>query len=399
MKRNLIFLFLLVSCMSSSFSQSIQDEYFRVQAEFENGNIHSSLRLSDSLLHVYPDNFYFIGLKAELNYKFNAYATAIETYYLLMPYDSALALLQMARCSALLDKDAEAISYISRYLNLPQAFDFAEVRSDTCFRSLSRTEEWRNFWINFEPNRDKVKLSELQYMIDQKLYHEILIDDIVFSNDIYNYYLQLMKIEAFCALGDYKEALRKITPLIKNRSAINLFEQRAEIYSGLKQYVQAIDDYTSCINLNPYNAKYYLNRAIALNNARRYKEAASDFRYYLNFFDYDEDVWYKCGIVLMNNSEYSEAIEVFTRLIDMNSVNEEYHVLRGDAYVGLLRRSEAVSDYLMALDINPYNGDSYFKLGWCCYAMKDTEKACYYWGKAMHFKQPDAEITLQRYCK
>jgi len=305
----------------------------------------------------------------------------------------------MARCLALVNDVEAAINELKEFLTLPEVFNIADVKADTCFRYIFASKEWSEFWRGFEPDSEKLVLAELEYLLKQKEFTEVLHDNNSFSNSRYTYMAELMKTDALIELKQYKEALKKVNGILKDTLSYELLLRRAEVFSAMNEYIKAVIDISDVIELNPYEIDYYLQRAVASNNAQIYEQAISDLRYYLRFFEDHEEVWYKLSVVLLNAGINSEAVDVLSKLIAMNSGNELYFLLRAETYSNLTNYTGAVSDYLMALDLNPRNADTYISLGWCKHRLDDNAKACYYWHKAAHLGHPEAEFLLQQYCK
>jgi len=107
------------------------------------------------------------------------------------------------------------------------------------------------------------------------------------------------------------------------------YNNRGNAYSELKQYEEAIEDYSKAIELNPNDAEAYNNRGTAYDELQHQEEAIGD---------------------------YSKAIE-----LDPNDA--EAYNNRGNAYGELQHQEEAIGDYNKAIELNPNLAVAYLNRG------------------------------------
>jgi tetratricopeptide (TPR) repeat protein len=78
--------------------------------------------------------------------------------------------------------------------------------------------------------------------------------------------------------GKYKEAISAFNKAIEHNPKYMHFNQRGRAYKALKQYRNAINDFSTVINLNPSIRSAYFNRGIAYRNIGKKKKGLGDIR-------------------------------------------------------------------------------------------------------------------------
>ena len=53
--------------------------------------------------------------------------------------------------------------------------------------------------------------------------------------------------------------------------------ERAKVFQSLQMFEQAIDDYTTILNINPHNPKVLFRRGFAYKAIKKYQDAIVDF--------------------------------------------------------------------------------------------------------------------------
>ncbi|KAF5427726.1 Tetratricopeptide (TPR) repeat, partial [Candidatus Methanophagaceae archaeon] len=114
-----------------------------------------------------------------------------------------------------------------------------------------------------------------------------------------------------------------------NPKYVMAYYNRGNAYGKLKQYEEAIEDYSKAIELDPNDAEAYNNRGTAYDELQHQEEAIGD---------------------------YSKAIE-----LDPNDA--EAYNNRGNAYGELQHQEEAIGDYNKAIELNPNLAVAYLNRG------------------------------------
>ena len=76
------------------------------------------------------------------------------------------------------------------------------------------------------------------------------------------------------ALLDYSAAIKKTS--MNNLKIADYFSSRGFVYKNMKKYYQAINDYTSAININPNDPYYFFERSDCYYEVEDYKNARLD---------------------------------------------------------------------------------------------------------------------------
>lgn len=142
-----------------------------------------------------------------------------------------------------------------------------------------------------------------------------------------------------------------------------LYLGRAEGYGLLKNYQQAIEDYTRAIALDPHLVNAYNNRGFTYYKLKEYQRAAAD---YTHAIELDEKyIWpyTNRGRVYLSLKEYERAIEDFNRAIELDTKRAWIYGLRGDAYYALKEYEQAIENYNRAIELDPKFAGAYAQRG------------------------------------
>src|ERR1035437_2451461 len=107
--------------------------------------------------------------------------------------------------------------------------------------------------------------------------------------------------------------------------AINCFAQTAEEYCqlgakkvDLKEYKEAIEDYTKAIELKPKLADGYNGRGLTLSRTENYKAAIQDFNKVIELSPKDVKAYHDRGTAKAKLGDNKGAVQDFTKVIDLN---------------------------------------------------------------------------------
>ncbi|HEX7414516.1 MAG TPA: tetratricopeptide repeat protein [Bacteroidia bacterium] len=162
-----------------------------------------------------------------------------------------------------------------------------------------------------------------------------------------------------------------LSPLFWRGAGGEVFAQTAEEYckSGakkvdLKEYKEAIEDYTKAIELKPKHADGYNGRGLTLSKIENYKAAIQDF---------------------------NKVIELSPKDI------KAYHD-RGTAKAKLGDNKGAVQDFTKVIELDPKHSDAYFDRGNAKAKLGDIKGSCLDWTKASELGNAEAEDEMNKYC-
>jgi tetratricopeptide (TPR) repeat protein len=150
------------------------------------------------------------------------------------------------------------------------------------------------------------------------------------------------------ALSDYSEAIRlypKFGYAYNSRSVVYI-EQK-------KNYAAAISDATNALRYNPSLDSAYYNRGLAYFYQKTYDASLADFNQVIRFKPDDVDAHYYRGRIYYDIENYSQAIVNFSRVISLNPKDVEAYRYRGICYYNLDNYQSAIVDYTEAIRLQP----------------------------------------------
>jgi tetratricopeptide (TPR) repeat protein len=153
-----------------------------------------------------------------------------------------------------------------------------------------------------------------------------------------------------------------------------------EDFIFMENYVDAIDQFTKAIELDPDFDKAYIARADAYEKVGKLKEAALDYDRASTFLDKTE-IFYAAGRLYYELGEYETAIERIDVALELKRTNmEAYHML-SKTYLAQGKYNEALEECNAALGLKENSENFYLrgtindKLGNLEFAEEDYEKS------------------------
>jgi tetratricopeptide (TPR) repeat protein len=183
-----------------------------------------------------------------------------------------------------------------------------------------------------------------------------------------------------------RECLRRIDSYF-SRSRHVLFRSVliyniAQVYAGMNRFSEAIDHYTTVIELDPNYSEYYNERANLLLKINRFAEAAADYRRAISLSPPYTEVWTNLGQCHRLMGEMEEALACYTRALDLSPGQLLARVGRAQTLRALGRLEEAVADYSDALGLDPKlplvwanRAALHYEAGRCGEALADLNEA------------------------
>lgn len=121
-----------------------------------------------------------------------------------------------------------------------------------------------------------------------------------------------------------------------------------------KAYKKAIDEITQAIELNPYNAPYYRDRAFCYVNLEQYKEALKDINKAIELAPNEAIYYFGKADIYSRLGQYQKSINIYSAFIE--GLDEyDYYLLKAylkriDCYVDIKDYKSAMSDCRYLLD-------------------------------------------------
>ncbi|WP_026734463.1 tetratricopeptide repeat protein [Fischerella sp. PCC 9605] len=147
----------------------------------------------------------------------------------------------------------------------------------------------------------------------------------------------------------------------------------------VKDYEQAIENFTLAIQKEPQHAKAYVNRGNAHYNLKDYEAAIADYNQAIKLNPKEVKAFVNRGNVYYIQAEYSSnhdknydlAIADFNAALRLNPKEVEAYIRRGIVHAQLAKYSgdsqldykKAIADFNQAININPSRAEAHFQLG------------------------------------
>ena len=202
---------------------------------------------------------------------------------------------------------------------------------------------------------------------------------------------------AYIQLKEYKQAINDYTQAIQlNPKNADYYAIRGGIYSFLKEYKQAIDDYTQAIKIDHKKAIYYDFRGLAYLQLKDYKQAIADYTQAIQLDPKNANYYNGRGFAYFQLKDYKQAINDWNQVIKIDHKNATYYSARGDAYFQLKDYKQAINDYTQAIKLKPDFTEAYYVRGIAHYFLKDYKQAIDDWNQAIKIKPefPEAYTNL-----
>ena len=229
------------------------------------------------------------------------------------------------------DKDIDKISekfltknephFIRENLSNGDMICYAEIQSEISLTDLN------NFMKNFDVFKLEKKVDEQKKIIDelqnklelfQKFFPDLIKAEIDVKNnpnDVWEYY---SRGNTYLHLKNYSQAIEDYTKIIKlNPNYVWAYNNRGDTYYNLKNYSQAIEDDTQVIKLDPNFAGAYYNRGVAYYNLKNYSQAIEDYTQSIKLNPKDAAAYYNRGIAYKEIGENEKAEKDFAKACEL----------------------------------------------------------------------------------
>ena len=141
----------------------------------------------------------------------------------------------------------------------------------------------------------------------------------------------------------------------------------------VKNYDQAIVEYTEAIRLSSKYAEAYNNRGLAYYNKQDYDRAIADYDQAIKLEPKNADAYNNRGIAYRNKDDYDRAIADYDQAIKLEPTASRYNN-RGLAYANKKDYDRAIVDYTEAIKLEP-TAARYNNRGLAYYNKQDYDRA------------------------
>jgi tetratricopeptide (TPR) repeat protein len=119
----------------------------------------------------------------------------------------------------------------------------------------------------------------------------------------------------------------------------------------LDDYKNAIELYTTALQILPVHFKALFNRGFAYDKIKEYDLAIDDYNKAIELDPNNPFAYYNRGISYDRKGDYEEAINSFSQAIEIDPEKADFYHNRGYAYRKVKMYTEAISDYTNAVEI------------------------------------------------
>ena len=230
--------------------------------------------------------------------------------------------------------------------------------------------------------------------------------------------------------GKYTEALEWYNTISSESSLYpQMLENRAFVYYQLKQYGNAINDYSALLQINPKRKEIKQTIATILMQNGNVEVAYNELQYLVNeditlcdawnllgniytsrsdidsaLFAYNKALkcsekplyYYNRATMYSMNNKLNEALNDFNKAIMLDSTVADYYSNRGITYFKAKNYTAAINDFNHAILLDAQNVDYYLNLCNVYVAINDWQHALNELNKALGLKPNDGEIYARR---
>ena len=239
-------------------------------------------------------------------------------------------------------------------------------------------------------NRDSIDIEQ-----STRRFHSQRAEDFIASID--NPLLQISRLETNISpdsLVTINHSYREAIKSTDNDNAWRTLFELAISESLIKQYTNAVNNYTQAIALNPSNPFLYLNRAATQAEMIDFISSIDNGYQRLSI---ESDPARRLQNAGTRTYDYSEAISDLNKAIKLHSGFAYAYYNRANLYALSGMLPEAADDYTKAIELNPYFAEAYYNRGLLQIYMKDTRKGCLDISKAGELGIAEAYDVLKSY--
>lgn len=142
----------------------------------------------------------------------------------------------------------------------------------------------------------------------------------------------------------------------------------------LEDYIGSITDLTKIIDINPSEAKFYVQRANGLLELKKYKLALKDFSMGI-LINPSANNYYNRALTHLNINYYKQAKKDFDRSLSIDANNPSAFFYRGASHLLLGKYKRAISDFKATLHYNALDYEAILGLALTYFKMNDVAQA------------------------
>ncbi|TXT39407.1 MAG: hypothetical protein FD138_92 [Planctomycetota bacterium] len=154
--------------------------------------------------------------------------------------------------------------------------------------------------------------------------------------------------------GKHAEAIRVFEQALQaDPDQIEIHEAIATAHFVLKQYDQAIEHFTRVTQLQPMNAKAYINLGAVYNRKEEFQKAADILKKAISRDGKAVEAYYNLGIAYRGTKQPAMAVNAYKEALKLNPRMLDAMQNLGNSYLEMNNPKAAIEQYKKALEIDP----------------------------------------------
>ena len=159
----------------------------------------------------------------------------------------------------------------------------------------------------------------------------------------------------------------------------------------------AIKDYNKAIETDSTKGELFYSRGLVKARLKQYEEALKDFTksYLLN---QSSESLYMRALMKVELDNYQGALDDLNNCYEAKKTSANYFFIRGNCKYFLNNYEESVTDFTKAIELKADFASAYLFRGLSFISLEDKKLACPDFQKAKELNSPKAAVLIEKYC-
>jgi len=193
----------------------------------------------------------------------------------------------------------------------------------------------------------------------------------------------LVRVLMSCSLIFMASAIAQTTVSVKSLAKLinkdsddaQLYIQRGDIYFGKRDFFDAVEDYTTAIELDPGADQAYFGRGMALARQGLISEGIADLTVFIKRNPDSSLAYTKRGVRYMWKQDFKNAEKDLERALEINPDNAEAHDDLGVVYAKRQAYAQAIDHFSATIRLDPGYQKGYHNLALSLYITGQDDQA------------------------
>ena len=193
---------------------------------------------------------------------------------------------------------------------------------------------------------------------------------------------------------EYDKAISDCIKAVEINPGAIPFSIIGDAYSAKGNYVEAIQNYTKALELDPCCAVAYDNRGQAYSEIGDYDQAILDCTKFIELHSNIGWAYNRRGVNYYKKKQFDNAVQDFTKAIELNQDDPNPYENRANVYLDKEEYEKAILDYSKAIELNPNNDTSFNNRGFIYSVKGEYDKAILDFTKAVELNPESNEAKI-----